>query len=261
MSTKRNILSQKAIYGPLSQKNLHSIIKKELITNFGFENMHIIADVLIERVLKIINECSIEKERVNPYQTIAFAVGKNEKFGYGKTMRETKLIPVIVTIITQEELMELASGRYLKDLRPKIVARILKEAYVQGGVFSLNDIAILCGVPNWAIKKSVEKYYVEHPDEILPHIGTIFDCGSTMTHKRKIIKLYLSGLLTKEISVRTNHHPYNVDNYISSFEQVRSLYEEGKNIQQISFFTKLSQKLVEEYIEIIKEVKQLQKKN
>jgi DNA-binding NarL/FixJ family response regulator len=82
-----------------------------------------------------------------------------------------------------------------------------------------------------------------------------------MTHKRKIIKLYLSGLLTKEISEKTNHHPYNVDNYISSFEQVRSLYEEGKNIQQISFFTKLSQKLVEEYIEIIKEVKQLQKKN
>jgi hypothetical protein len=148
MSAKRNRLNQKAIYGPLSQKNMHNIIKKELITNFGFENMHIIADVLIERVLKIINECSVEKERITPYQTIAFAVEKNEKLGYGKTMSETKLIPVIITIITQEELIELASGRYLRDLRPKIVARILKEAYAQGGVFSLNDVALLCGVAN-----------------------------------------------------------------------------------------------------------------
>lgn len=259
MSARKNSLSQKTIYGPLAQKSLKNLLKKELITNFGFEHMHVIADVLIDRFLTIINNCSVEKERVKPYQTIAFAIDKNQRLGYGKTMSQIKLIPVIINIITNQELKELASGKYLRDLRPKIVARILKEAYAQGGVLSLNDVAILCGVPNWATKKAVQDYYKDHPDEVLPHAGTIFDCGATMTHKRKIIKLYLSGLLTKEIAERSNHHPVNVDNYISNFEQVRSLYEEGKNIHQIVFFTKLSQNLAEEYIQIIKELKESKK--
>lgn len=261
MSIKRKMLSQKGIYGPLTQKTLKNLLKKELITNFGFENMHIIADILIDRFLKIISECSVEKERIKPYQTIVFAVDKNQRLGYGKTVSQTKLIPVTVNIITHQELEELASGKYLKDLRPKIVARILKEAYAQGGVLSLNDVAIICGVPNTIIKKAMRDYYKQHPDEILPHNGTIFDCGATMTHKRIIIKLYLSGLFTKEISKKTNHHPFNVDSYISSFEQVRGLNEEGKSVQQIAFFTGLSQSLVKEYIQIIKELNQLQNNN
>lgn len=261
MSTKRNRLSQKVIYGPLTQKTIKNLLKKELITNFGFEHMYLIADMLIDRFLKIINECSLEKERVQPYQTIVFAADKNQSFGYKKPMSQIRLKPVIINIITHDELETLASGKYLKDLRPQIVARILKQAYAQDGVLSLNDVAVICGVPNTAIKYAVRDYYKQHPDEILPHTGTIFDCGATMTHKRKIIKLYLSGLLTKEISERTNHHPFNVDNYISSFEQVRGLYEEGKNIQQIAFFTKFSQSLVKEYIQIIKELKQLQNNN
>lgn len=79
--------------------------------------------------------------------------------------------------------------------------------------------------------------------------------------KLRIIKLYLSGLLTKEISEKTNHHPFNVDNYISSFEQVRGLYEEDKSVQQITFFTGFSQGLVKEYIQIIKELNQLKNSN
>ncbi|ODS30664.1 MAG: hypothetical protein SCARUB_04234 [Candidatus Scalindua rubra] len=37
--------------------------------------MHIIADILIDRFLKIISECSVEKERIKPYQTIVICCG------------------------------------------------------------------------------------------------------------------------------------------------------------------------------------------
>lgn len=261
MSTKRKRLSQKVIYGPLCQKTLKNVLKRELLTNFGFENMHIIADTLIDRFLSIIKQYSYQKDRIKPYQTIALAIDKNQKLGYGKTMQQTKLIPVTITLITHKELTELASGARLRDIRPNIVARILKEAYQQGGVFSYNDVAILCGINKTGVKDLVKKYYQTHHPEILPHTGSIFDCGSTLTHKRKIIKLYLSGLLTREISRRTNHHPSNVDNYIKTFEQIRALYEEGKNKQEICFFTQCSETLVEEYIQIIKELNQLKSFN
>lgn len=261
MSTKRKRLHQKVIYGPLSQKTLKNALKRELLTNFGFENMQIIADTLIDRFLKIIDEYSVERDRIKPYQTIALAIDKNQKLGYGKSMDQTKLRPVVINLITPEELLELASGKRLRDMRAKIVARILKEAYEQGGVFSYNDVAILCGMSKSTVKDLVKEYYKTHHPEILPHSGSIFDCGSTLTHKRKIIKLYLSGLLTKEISQRTNHYPLNVDSYIRTFEQIRALYEEGKTKQEICFFTRRSETLVEEYIQIIKELKQLQSNN
>ncbi len=261
MSTKRHRLDQKVIYGPLSQKTLRNILKRELITKFGFENMSIIADTLVEHFLKIIDQHYVSKDLLKPYQTIALAVDKDQRIGYGKTMSETKLKPVIINLITDEELSELASGSHLKDVRPRMVARILKEAYSQGGVFSYSDVAILCGTSKTYIKDQVARYYETHHPEILPHIGSIFDSGSTLTHKRIIIKLYLTGLLTKQIAQKTNHHPINVDKYLKTFEQVRALYEDGKTKEEIIFFTQRSERLVDEYLQIIKELENLKNNN
>jgi len=255
MKTAAKRLSQKEIYGPLCQKNVHSILKRELLQNFGFEHMHIIADVLIKRFLAIIEHCSLSKSTAQPYQTKILALDKNQRFGYRKPMNQMKLIPVTITIIAKEELHQLAQGKTLRAMRPKIVARILKEAYEQGGVLSFNDIAVITGMNIRASKKAASDYCKEHPDEILPHSGTIFDCGNTLTHKRKIIKCYLEGQLTKQISQRTNHHPQNVDNYIRSFEQVRTLHADGKTVQEICFFTQKSEYLVAEYVHIINELK------
>lgn len=256
MSTKRERLDQKVIYGPLAQKTLKNRLKRELLTKFGFENMSVIADTLVEHFLRIVDQHYVPKDRLKPYQTIALAIDKNQVIGYGKTMSETKLKPVVINLITTEELLNLANGQNLRDIRPQMVARILKEAYQQGGVFSYSDVAILCGTSKSHIQDLVTEYYQTHHPEILPHTGSIFDCGSTLTHKRIIIKLYLTGLLTKQIAEQTNHHPMSVDNYLKAFDQVRALFEDGKTNEEICFFTQRSQRLVQEYIQIIKELKQ-----
>ena len=49
MSTQRKRLSQKSIYGPLTQKTLKSLLKKEIITNIGVENMQIIAEEEVKK--------------------------------------------------------------------------------------------------------------------------------------------------------------------------------------------------------------------
>ena len=126
-SSKR--LRNKRVYGPLCEKTLHSALKKELMTNFGFENMVVVADVLIERFLNIIKEFTAEKERMQPYQTMAIGIDKHEKFGYGTSIANVKLKPAIITLMTPEEMMLLADGKSIRELRSEIVARIFKEAY------------------------------------------------------------------------------------------------------------------------------------
>jgi len=250
-------LSQKAIYGPLSQQTLEAVLKRELLTNFGFENMGVVADVLIQRFLAIIEEYAPLRKRLRPYQTLVLAVDKNEKFGYGKRMETCRLVPVMVNLVTPKELQELADGAKLRDLRPRIAARILKEAYDQGGVLPFSTVGLLTGLHSAnAVSQAVALFYEQNPDVVLPHSGTIFDMGRTLTHKKAAVLLKHQGLLEQEIARRINHHPSAVARYNNDDERVGQLWEEGKSAEMISFITGLSMKVVQEYIAIRQELRQ-----
>ncbi len=250
-------LRKKSVYGPLSQQTLEAVLKRELLTNFGFENMGVVADVLIQRFLAIIEEYAPSQKKLRPYQTLALAVSKHERFGYGKRMEQCKLVPVILNLVTPEELQELADGSKMQELRPRIVARILKEAYEQGGVLSFSTVGLLTGLHSvTAVSNAVALFYEQNPDEVLPHSGTIFDMGRTLTHKKASVLLKHQGLLEKEIARRINHHPSNVARYNNDDERVGRLLEEGKSVEMISFITGLSMSVAQEYIDIRQEMQQ-----
>jgi hypothetical protein len=248
-------LQKKTVYGPLCQQTLEAVLKLELLTNFGFENMGVISDVLIQRFFAIIEEYAPGQSRLRPYQTLVLAVDRNEKFGYGKRIERCKLVPVIVNLITPEELQELADGAKLGELRPRIAARILKEAYDRGGVLPFSTVGLLTGMHSVnAVSQAVALFYEQNPDVVLPHSCAIFDMGLTLTHKRASVLLKHQGLLTQEIARRINHHPSAFDSYNNDDESVGHLWEEGKSAEMISFITGLSLSVVQECIEIRREM-------
>lgn len=250
-------LRRKATYGPLCQQTLEARLKRELLTHFGFENMTIVADLLIQRILALIEEYAPHQERLHPYQTLILAVDKNERFGYGKRMEDCQLVPVIITLITPEELQELAEGADFRELRPKIAARILREAYEQGGVLSFSTLGLLTGLHSETpIRRAVALFYEQNPDVVLPHSGTIFDLGPTLTHKKAAVLLKHQGLLEQEIARRINHHPSAVARYLNDDERVGQLWAEGQSVEMISFLTGLSMGVVQEYIDIRQEMQQ-----
>jgi hypothetical protein len=242
----------KAQYGPLAQKTLPNILKRELMEQFGFENMGLIADRLIARFLEILDQYRPNAVRFLPGQALWLAVAVNEKCGYGKTMMRSRLVPVTLTVVSPEDIELMAEERTtFKELRPRIVARILKEAKDQGGVLALTDVGLLLGVSANAVSTAVREYQKQHPRETLPYRGTIHDMGPTVTHKLQAIELKFMGCLTQEIARRIHHDPTNVDIYQNDFERVYQLYRDGKDPNQISFLTRLSRQLVRQYIELI----------
>ncbi len=74
-------LSQKQVYGPACNKNLRGILRKELLTNFGFEHMFLMADVLIDRFLAIIEEADILHGPLEPFQTVIYGYDKLKRSG------------------------------------------------------------------------------------------------------------------------------------------------------------------------------------
>lgn len=245
----RKRLSNKAIYGPLSQKTLRSALKRELLTNFGFENMVLVADLLIDRLLAIVDEFSLPPGRLHPYQTMVIGVDKREKFSYGTSIANVKLKPAIVSLITPAEIMELAEGAALRDLQPRMAARIIKEAFAQDAVLSFDIVGLLFGLSTVTISEWVKRYYASHPNEVLPHAGVVFDLGRTISHKDRVLMLYYQGLLTQEIARRTHHDPTQVDKYLNDHQRIVAAQQAGHSFEQTCLLTNLSPGLVQEHLD------------
>jgi hypothetical protein len=251
MSRPASRLYHQATYGPLAAKSLHAVLRRELMDQFGFEHMGLIADALIGRFLAILDRYAPDRVRLLPGQVLWLAVRKDERPGQGKTLWATRLVAVKLTLVAPDDIDALANQRKIpRELRPQVAARVLREAHDQGGVLALTDLGVLLGVTPSTAARAVHDYEREQGVR-LPYRGLLHDLGPTTTHKVQAIELRLQGLLTREIAQRLYHDPRSVDIYQTDFERVYELHREGKTPRQIAFLIKRSVRLVEQYVQLI----------
>jgi hypothetical protein len=82
----------------------------------------------------------------------------------------------------------------------------------------------------------------------IPTRGSIQDIGPTVSHKTKIIDLYLKGYEYTEIEQRTRHTGDAIKRYISGFSKVILLSQKEYSPTQIRELTLQSEKVVYEYL-------------
>ncbi len=242
----------KALYGPSQEKTLHNLLKRELVLNFGFENKLKIADVLIESILEIIENYGQSQERLLPHQILWTAVDKDDFPGYGKSMDKIKHKSIVLTLWTASELDKLAEGVPSRSLFKDRIARLCKEAYSQNTLLSMVDIGLILNLSP-SRSSQLRAQWESENDEFLQTRGSYHDLGMTLTHKKQIIRDHLYGLMPSEIARKHKHEISSVDRYIRDFERTLPLFEEKKSISKIAFYTRMSEKLVNEYWKIYKE--------
>lgn len=240
------------LYTSIQQKSFENIIRRELVLNYGYDNKLAIAESLSSRIVEIFNDYAPDRENIKPFQLLWVAVDQYDTPEYGKTIEDTSQKTVVVDLWTSSEIEALSNGVKPRDLLPQRAARITKQALSQEGVFTQTDLALILGVSLSTIRKAIDKWQKEH-NEILPLRGTIHDMGMALSHKRQIIDLYLEGRLSSEIGRLTSHDPVNVDRYIGDFERILEFAREETPMYKICFYTGMSERLVKEYLRIIKE--------
>lgn len=239
-------------YGPLAQKTLHNVLKRELVEQFGFENMGLIADGLIHRFLEILADFDPKQRTLLPGQALWLAVSRHDRARLDQPMWRSKLLPVRLTLLDPEDLVQASQGTGWEDLRERRVVRMLKQAYDQGGVLGQHDVGVLLGLSQTTVSRLIHSYQ-QRTGEVLPFRGTVHDLGRTLTHKRQAVEGRLQGLLTQEIARRIHHTPEAVDAYLTDFERVYQLHRDGKTLAQIAFLTRIAQSVVREYLDLIDE--------
>lgn len=167
------------------------------------------------------------------------------------------LAPVVVTIITPQELEELGQKSFfeyseLMEFHARRMARVLVEAYQQDGLISYSELQWCFLVSANSIGRILGWYQHKH-NVILPCPGTVLDMGRMLTHKDIIVRLYLKKMTVLEISRQTYHAPRSVDAYLKVFDSVLILHLYNLPLKLIARVLNRGESLIEEYLQLVKE--------
>jgi len=231
---------------PLKKKSPKQIISLKLKEDYGLLGEKVI-DLLSSDILTWYKEFIMDAEALYPGQIVWLAVDVNEKHHPHKTMEETKLIPVKLTIHSNEDIDLLLNPKIkLRDVIKHRIARLLAEAYSQGGVLTQTDLSVLLNISKSRVVIYIAEYEKEHNRD-LPYRGKIHDIGPAVTHKAAIVELILKGYATPVVAKRMNHSILSCDRYIKDYKRVVKL---GKSfsLTEISALTGMSERLIKEYI-------------
>jgi hypothetical protein len=210
----------------------------------------ILREKLVDELIKILEATLPAKEYLKPGQLVWNAVAISTR----ADADNPKFVPVILTIINENDIEKLSNGVKMKDVRNNAIARIINEAYTQGGLLSMRDISLFTWRYDSVISQYRQQYEKEH-EVTLPHTGSLQDMGTCVSHKKMIIKkIIIDKKDPYTVAKETNHSMLAVDRYLKDYRRVEYCYKNGKDIQFTMVATDLSKFLVKQYWNILENI-------
>jgi hypothetical protein len=252
--TKAQIQNKK--YRRLKDKSLEQHLLYRFLNNYGYDKGEITAKAIINDILKVVelyflvanNDKDISHTQYG--ELVWMAVPVDEFPQRGKSIAKTRLKPIVLSFLTDDDISHIAHGFNSTSLRKKRLQRFVDQAFDQGALLTQLDLAALLGVCDAVVSKYVNE--IQESGKLLPTRGNIHDLSGAITHKREIITIYLQGYLTPDIAMKTNHSKEAVDRYIKDYHKVETLWNHGINdLDQISQLTRLSKKVAQQYVDLL----------
>lgn len=239
------------IFSSLQEKELESVLLTLFVEEFGYENKVIFAEAMIQRIVETFKAFTKPRSSLKPGQLLWMAVANDGSKHTHQRMREIPQVPVVLDLITQEDLRRLTDGEPYIEVRRGRHARLLEQAFEQGGVLSQGDLASITLVSGSLIGLDID-YFQKTEHCLLPYRGSIQDLGPTITHKVEAIRLFEAGHLEPEICELLSpvHSLQAVENYVQSYKNMLKLLSRDFSPLEISGILSISRRLVVAYVEI-----------
>lgn len=239
-------------YQRIKGKSIKKIIVDKFLNQYGYDKGIVTANAIVDDLLNTIENYYrfSDNSLLKHGQIVWLAVPVDEYPEKGKSMEQTKLKPVVLDLISDDDIEAVKLRTHHRTLRIKKVERWTHQAFDQGAVLSILDIAVLLGVNEYTAGNYTREYFSLY-GRPLPTRGNVQLIGSGQTHKKEIIALYLSGYLIPAICQRTKHSKEAVERYIHDFEAVQLLYPKFHDTNTISLIARLSKSVVDQYIDLI----------
>jgi hypothetical protein len=229
----------------------HRFLRSRVINFFAREFPKFFGPLIRERIadelIDLFEKTTPEVKRVKPGQILWIALDKKTR-GDSPNRR---YVPVILSVITEYDVQQLTKGVPLSVILKNAIARMMKEAYDQGGILSGRDLSLLTFRNSTYISNMRIQYEKEH-DCLLPHTGLLHDMGSCISHKKTIIhKVIVEKKDPSDVARECNHSQRAVDRYLKDFYRVKTAYMHNKDNNYVHIVTGIAKHVVKQYIEII----------
>jgi len=228
---------------------LQDQIKKLVEQEYQFIAGERIQDMLADDIVTLVNQCYKQSWQLDVGQIVWYGAAVDEKPGYGKNSRKTVLKPVMLTLVSSEDLQMAEQGYSHREIRKYKAVRLFKEARDQQALLTNSDVGFLLHVSTGTISKDIQEYMKQN-QEVVPTRGIIYDIGRAVTHKKIIIQYYNQGYQTPEIARKTDHTIEACDRYIKAYRGVKKL-SETMNPAQIAQTLGMGTSLVKEYLALL----------
>lgn len=207
----------------------------------------IMRERLADELMSLVINLYPERKRLQHGQMLWNALNKNTR----ATSPRRHYVPVVLSVITAKDIEQLVQGAPMTQITANAIARMIQEAYSQGGILSSRDIGLIILRDPSTISAIRIAYEKEH-NCMLPHAGLLHDMGSGVSHKAVIIrKVIVEKNDPADVARETNHSQKAVDRYLYDYHRVRTAYDHNPNIDYVHLVTNLSKHLIRQYLEII----------
>lgn len=240
------VSTQTKRYKPAEKRFLKPTIKQFFLQEFPKYFGPKVAESIAQEMINIFEKLNPSIQSIQPGQILWNALDKNTRADSPKV----KFVPVVLTLVSQDDIKNYVRGDKIKSIVSHSFARMIREAYEQGGILSMRDLALLTLRSDSSVCKTRIEYEKQH-QVVLPHTGALHDMGSCLTHKEQIIyKVLIEKKDPTLVALQTNHSQKAVDNYLQNYHRVITIFKTNPDIDHIHFITKISKYVIAQYINI-----------
>lgn len=179
----------------------------------------------------------------------------SKKAHHGKPLGEQDMIRVELTLdggIEDLDVLRLQGPRALRQLR---ILRLTEEAYNQGGLLTQEDLGRLLQVSSRTIRTDIRE--LQRDGNTIHTRGFEHDIGRGVSHKTRIVDLYLNGFTYDEIMRQTRHSAFSIKRYVCTFGRLLLLLShEVTNVFELSRLLHQSVRLTREYLVLFEKHRQ-----
>jgi hypothetical protein len=208
---------------------------------------------LADELIGIFEALAPERSRLKPGQLLWNALDKNTR---GDSPRR-RYVPVVLTLICKKDLDQLTHGLPMNKIAEQSIARMIREAYEQGGILSSRDLGLLTLRHGSWISIMRKRYEAEHHCT-LPHTGALHDMGTCVSHKSLVVrKAILEKKDPAQVARECNHSQAAVDRYLKDYHRVKILYKLDQEVEFIHLATQIAKHVIKQYLTLITEEKKV----
>lgn len=178
----------------------------------------------------------------------------SKKAKHGKPLSEQDMVRIILTLDDGVEDLSVLKDQGPTALRQKKILRLTDEAYEQGGLLTQEDLGRLLQVSSRTIRSDIKELIKD--GNTVHTRGFDHDIGRGISHKTRIVELFLSGYAYAEIMRRTRHSAHSIKRYVSTFGRLLLIINHDiVDISEISRLLNNSERLTKEYLALFEKFK------